>query len=116
MVAPAPGQAQAPDVTNQYGVRLFLHHNIRSSLTGFGYLEYARNPESDYRRYRLGWPGINYLARPWLQIWAGMASIYTVNENKPDQLELRPYVGPKIFLPNKRKMNLYNFTRYEYRN
>jgi hypothetical protein len=57
MAASAHGQEQTPDVTNQFGVRLFLHHNIKNSLAGFGYLEYATNPESDYRRYRLGWPG-----------------------------------------------------------
>jgi hypothetical protein len=102
-------------VTNQYGARLFLHHNIKSSLTGFGYLEYARNPEGAYRSYRLGWPGINYLAKPWLQIWTGLISVYTVNQYKADQLELRPYVGLKTFLPNKRKLNLYNFTRFESR-
>lgn len=116
LAASANAQEQAPDVTNQYGARLYVHHNIGSSLTGFGYLEYARNPESDYRRYRLGWPGINYLVRPWLQIWSGLDSVYTVDQHKSDQLELRPYVGPKIFLPNKRKLNLYNYTRYEYRN
>src|SRR5262249_36128032 len=51
----------------------------------------------------------------WFQIWTGLLSSYTVNQFKADQWELRPYVGAKIFLPNKRRMNLYNYTRYEYR-
>jgi hypothetical protein len=115
ITASAQAQGQAPEVTNQYDARLWLYHNISGALTGFGYLEYRRDPQDHYRNYRLGWPGITYLAKPWFQIWTGLVSSYTVNEYKADQWELRPYVGSKVFLPNKRKMNLYNYTRYEYR-
>jgi len=112
---PAPIHAQSPDVTNEYRVTLFPFHKINDHLTGFGYLGYVKNPDSDYSLYYMGWPGLNYQAKKWLQIWVGFFYIYTNNEFKADKFELRPFVGPKIFLPNKYKMNLYNFTRYEYR-
>ena len=115
MMAPRAARAQSPDVTNEYRVTLFPFHKINDHLTGFGYLGYVKNPDSDYSLYYLGWPGINYQVKPWLQIWTGLFYIYTNNQYKADKFELRPFVGPKIFLPNKRKMNLYNFTRYEYR-
>jgi hypothetical protein len=113
--APSSANAQVNPVTNEYRVTVFPYHNIRGKLTGFGYLGYVNNPQSDYATYYLGWPGINYTYKPWLQIWAGSMYIYTDNFHKGDKLELRPFVGAKVFLPNKRKMNLYNFTRYEYR-
>lgn len=31
-------------------------------------------------------------------------------------MELRTFIGPKFFIPNKRKMNIFSFTRYEQRN
>jgi len=115
--APPAGfsQSQNQNVTNEYRATLFPYHNIKGPWTGFGYLGYVVNPESDYRLYYVGWPGISYLAKPWLQIWTGFFYIYTDNFYKPDKFEVRPFIGPKFFLPNKRKMNLYNFTRYEYR-
>jgi hypothetical protein len=100
-------------VTNEYRVTIFPFHPISENLTGFGYLGYVNNPQNDYSTYYLGYPGLNYSIKPWLQIWTGLIGIYTNNHGKDDTLELRPFVGPKFFLPNRRKMNLYNFTRYE---
>ena len=44
-----------------------------------------------------------------------MISTYTDNEDSANQLELRPFTGVKLFVPNNIKWNIYNFTRYEYR-
>ena len=40
---------------------------------------------------------------------------YTDNRGAADQFEFRPYIGPKLFLPNKLQWNIYNYTRYEFR-
>jgi len=107
---------QSDQVTNEYRVTIFPFHPITENLSGFGYLGYVNNPQSDYSIYYLGYPGVSYTVRPWFQMWAGVLGIYTNNQGKQDTFELRPFVGPKFFIPNKRKMNLYNQTRFELRN
>ena len=44
-----------------------------------------------------------------------MVTEYTDNERSADKLELRPFAGVKLFVPNDIKWTLYNFTRYEFR-
>jgi len=110
------GCAQDNPVTNEYRVTIFTFHPLTENIAGFGNLGYSSNPQGYYETYTLGYPGITYTIKPWLQIWAIVLGIYTDNEGKPDTLELRPYVGPKFFLPNKRKMVIFNWTRYEMRN
>ncbi len=53
--------------------------------------------------------------RRWVQIWGGIVGLYTDNQASADKLEVRPFGGVKLFLPNHLKWNIYNFTRYEYR-
>ena len=109
--------AQDNPVTNEYRVTVFPFHPITENITGFGYLGYVNNPQSDYSIYYLGYPGISYSLKPWFQVWTGLIGIYTNNQGgKQDTFELRPFVGPKFFIPNKRKMNIFSFTRYEARN
>jgi hypothetical protein len=85
-------------------------------LTGFGYLGYSNNPQSNNSTYTLGYPGVSYTVKSWFQIWGGVRGIYTDNEGAEDTFELRVFVGPKFFIPNKRKMNIFSYTRYEARN
>lgn len=116
LIAAAPAFAQEDDVANEYRLTLFPNYPLGDRLTGFGYLGYVTNPDRDYKLYYLGWPGFAWTAKPRvLQIWAGLFGIYTDNGAKSDKLELRPFVGLKAFLPNDAKINLYNFSRYEYR-
>jgi hypothetical protein len=103
------------DKGNEYRITLFPSVKITEKFTGFAYLGYVWNPEKNYRTYYLGWPAGCYSAKSWLQLWGGLVGLYTSNENSADKLELRPFVGPKFFLPNKLKWNIYNFTRYEFR-
>ena len=113
-VGSLPARAQ-DDTGNEYRVTLFPSHRISDTVTGFAYLGYVWNPEKDYRTYYLGWPAGTYSPNEWLQVWGGLVGLYTDNENSSDKLELRPFTGVKLFLPNERKLNIYNFTRYEYR-
>ena len=114
-LAAGPLRAQEDDIGNEYRLTFFPYHRITDELTGSGYLGYVWNPEKDYRTYYLGWPVLSYAPVSWLQLWGGLVGLYTDNEDSADKLELRPFVGPKLFLPNKLKWNIYNFTRYEYR-
>jgi hypothetical protein len=108
-------RAQNDDhIGNEYRVTLFPYHRISDRLTGFGYLGYVNNPDKEYQTGYLGY-GANYSFNRAFQLWAGLIGTYTANENSADKLELRPFIGPKLFLPNDWKWNIYNFTRYEYR-
>jgi hypothetical protein len=103
------------DIGNEYRITLFPSHKVTDKIGGFGYLGYVWNPEKDYQTYYLGWPCATYTPEKWVQLWGGLIGVFTDNENKANQLELRPFAGVKLFLPNKINWNIYNFTRYEYR-
>jgi hypothetical protein len=122
LTLPVPQEAQStspPPWTNEYRVTLFPHYPIKGNLSGFSHLGWVKNPDSQYTNWYGGFPGFIYKARPWFQVWSGMLAIYTNNytkENgKQDTLELRPFIGWKAFLPNKKRWSIYNFTRWEFR-
>lgn len=106
---------KAQDKGNEYRITLFPSHKITDKITGFAYLGYVWNPEKNYQTYYLGWPAACYAPKTWFQLWGGLVGLYTKNESTSNKLELRPFVGPKFFLPNAMKWNIYNFTRYEFR-
>jgi hypothetical protein len=101
-------------LANEYRLTLFPYHRISEELTGFGYLGYVNNPDKDYQTGYLGY-GANYSLSESVQLWGGLIGTFTDNEHSADKLELRPFIGPKFFLPNDWKWNIYNFTRYEHR-
>jgi len=115
IVAALPARGQDEARGNEYRLTLFPYHRISDKVTGFGYLGYVNNPDKNYQTFYVGWPGVNYTINKSVQLWAGLVFTYTNYENSSDKLELRPFIGVKLFLPNKAKWNIYNFTRYEYR-
>ena len=115
LLCPLDARAQNDEsIGNEYRVTLFPYHRINDELTGFGYLGYVNNPEKQYQTEYLGYGG-SYSFNRSVQLWAGLIGTYTDNEHSADKLELRPFIGPILFLPNDWKWNIYNFTRYEYR-
>jgi len=115
IAAASPLCAADDDVSNQYRLTLSPHYPIRGNFSGFGELGYGWNPERDRQAYTILWPGVTYHAAQWARLSVGLRSIYTDNEDSPDKLELRPFAGVKLFLPNEFKWQLYNYTRYEFR-
>ncbi len=119
----APAFPQSADegtnVTNEYRLTVFPHYPIAGNLSGFGYIGWVKNPELDYTLWYGGFPDVIYSVKPWLQAWSALLAIYTDNatdlNGKADTLELRPFIGAKLFLPNSLKWNIYNFTRLEFR-
>ena len=103
------------DIGNEYRITLFPSHKVTEKIGGFGYLGYVWNPVKNYQTYYLGWPCATYTPKSWIQIWGGLIGVLTDYESKANLLELRPFTGVKLFLPNSLKWNIYNFTRYEYR-
>jgi len=103
------------DIGNEYRITVFPSHKISGNISGFGYLGYVWNPVKKYQTYYLGWPAGMYIPNKWLQVWGGIVMMFTNNEIASDKLELRPFTGVKLFLPNSMKWNIYSFTRYEFR-
>ena len=114
-VAACPVRAADDDRSNEYRTDVALEHPIAGDLTGLFDPGYRWNPDLEYRTFTILWPGLIYKAAGWAQVSVGLRTFYIDNENSADQLELRPYAGVKLFLPNKLKWNIYNHTRYEFR-
>jgi Protein of unknown function (DUF2490) len=115
LFAPA-ARAQNGDISDEYRLTLSPTHPISGDLTGFGELGFRWNPDLNYHTYVVGWPGLTYTATKWAQFTGGLRTFYTDNDSSAaNKLELRPWGGVKLFLPNGLNWNLYNYTRYEYR-
>jgi hypothetical protein len=110
-----PSLARATDdENNEYQLNVNAHARITDQFSTFGDFGYFRQPD-DYSKYRFGWPALIYRAKAWLQLSGGLDAYYTENFQSADTLELRPFAGVKLFVPNHAKILLYNHTCYEYR-
>jgi hypothetical protein len=104
-------------VTNEYRVALFPFYPITENLSGFGYLSYVNNPQGEYSQYHVGYPGFAYSLKPWFQVWGALIGNYIDNRGgREDTFELRPFIGARFEVANKRKTEFFNLTRYEARN
>jgi Protein of unknown function (DUF2490) len=115
LLTPLTADASSDGVSEIYRLTLAVNHPIEGNLTGGFSLDYFNNPNRDYQRYQITWPQATYAVMPWLQLSGGLLSRFTDNEGTADLLELRPYSGVKLFVPNPWQWNIYSYTRYEYR-
>lgn len=105
-----------PDVGDEFRETISTQHEIWDDFTGFGQFEYLDNPDLNYQTYDMTWPGVIYSPkRDWLQFSGGLGTYYTQNELKASTLELRPFGGVRLLLPNKHKWIIDDYIRYEYR-
>jgi hypothetical protein len=107
--------AAGDDIDNLYRFTVFPWYKLSDKFTAFARLSYSVDSGRDNRTLNFISPGVYYTPTPWLQVWEGMINRYVSKASAPDQLELRPYGGVKLFVPNDWKINFYNFFRYEYR-
>jgi hypothetical protein len=104
------------EITDQYRLTLELNARLTTNFSGSGTLGFFANPDLENQTYRLEWPNITYLPTHWLHVSGGLLTQYTDNHDSANELELRPFIGAKLFVPNKAKLTIFNYTRYEYRN
>src|SRR5579863_1111040 len=104
---------RAEDPSDENRLTLSVNHPISGDLSGFGELGFRWNPDEDYQAYTIVYPGLTYKAAKWLQFSAGLRTLFTDNDDKANSLELRPFAGIKLFLPNNIKWTIFNYTRYE---
>jgi hypothetical protein len=103
------------DITNEYRLTLVTSKPVTNKLILFGYLGVVKAPDKEVGTLYYSPPGIIYKPKPWVELWAGMFGLYNRYLNANNSWEIRPLTGVKFFVPNKAKMNIFNFTRYEYR-
>jgi hypothetical protein len=111
----AAARAQNGDISDEYRLTVSPQHPISGDLTGFGELGLRWNPDNNYDAFTILYPGLTYTAAKWVQFSGGLRTLYTHDEFTDSKLELRPFGGVKLFLPNGLKWNLFNYTRFEYR-
>ena len=102
------------DVTDNYRFTAFPYYKFSDKITAYAQLGYEFTPNQT-QTYNLLSPGMYYAFNPWLELWAGLNDRFNNNNDEANTFLLRPFIGPKLSIPNKWKWNLYNFTQYEYR-
>lgn len=110
--------AQPPDdedITNEYRATLVTSKPVSDKVVLFNYLGYVSSPDKKVKTLYYSPPGVIYKPKPWMELWGGVFGLYNWNENATDSWEIRPLVGAKFYVPNKKKLNIYNFSRFEYR-
>jgi hypothetical protein len=114
LISPSLLRAQDSDYSNEYHVSVLPYFLIYGALAGYGEFGYAYDPDMKYQRFIAEWPNLNYKAARWLQLCVGLRTQYKDNQTSANTITLRPYIGPKLFVPNSWKWDIYNYTRYEF--
>ena len=103
------------NVWNEYRATATTAMPVTDKLFLWQYTGYFLVPERKQNTLAISPPGIMYRVRPWMEVWLGVLPSYTDNYKKSNSWEVRGVAGIRFAIPNKRKLNLYSFTRYEYK-
>jgi hypothetical protein len=114
-MTPLIARGADPEITDEYRLTLELNARIITNFSGSGTIGFFANPDLENQTYRLEWPNLTWLPTHWFHASGGLLTQYTDNHDSANELELRPFVGAKLFVPNHIKWNFFNYTRYEYR-
>jgi hypothetical protein len=117
-----PAAAQDRNIWQEYRPSLVFAMPVNEKWIAWQYNVFVYSPEKKLTTLGITGPGITY--RPyakkgesgWLELWAGTLFAPTDNYHKSNSFEIRPVVGARVFMPpNEKKINIWNFGRYEYR-
>lgn len=111
----ASARAQDHDITNEYRTTLVTSKPVDEKVILFGYLGYVNAPDKSVKTLYYSPPGLIYKPKHWMEVWVGVFGLYNAIENAPNSWEMRPLTGLKFYLPNTKKLRVYNFSRFEYR-
>ena len=120
-ILPIHAAAQDKNIWQEYRPSLVFAMPINEKWIAWQYALGVYAPEKKLTTIGSAGPGIIYRPKAkkgdggWLELWAGTLFAFTDNYHTTNSLELRPVGGVKVFVPNKKKLNIYNFGRYEYR-
>jgi hypothetical protein len=115
VTAHAAAQEDEPEFTDDYRATLVITKRVNDKLVLFVYQGYANSPDKESSQIYFSPPGVIYKLKPWLEIWGTLTGVYTDNKQTSDSWELRPTASLKFLIPNKQKLKLYSFIRFENR-
>jgi hypothetical protein len=113
--------AQDRNIWNEYRPSLVFAMPINDKWIAWQYNVLVYSPEKNLTTLGITGPGITYRPKAsngeggWVELWAGTLFAPTNNYDTSNSFEIRPVVGVRVFVPNDKKLNIYNFGRYEYR-
>jgi hypothetical protein len=110
-----PAAAQDKDITNEYRLTAVSAIPINKKWIAWQYSMLLASSDKGVTTIALSPPGIIYKPKDWLELWAGMLPTYNNYYHTSNSWELRPLGGFRVYLPNEKKVNIYNFARYEYK-
>ena len=109
-----------PDITKQIWLDFDPSYAISKKVTLYGRFDVRTIfPQSWYRLITGG--GISYKHTPFWsekaeeEFHAGIGFFYTINNDNPNRLEIRPYQGYRLRWPNFARFTLQNYVRLEER-
>jgi Protein of unknown function (DUF2490) len=113
-------QTNMPAITKQIWLDFNPQYNINPKLIGYGDVD-VRTVFPQYWYQFITRGGIAYKRRLFFdknaeeEFHAGIGFFYTLNFDKPDRLEIRPYQGYKLTWPHFARFTLQNYVRLEER-
>jgi hypothetical protein len=113
---------QDKNIWQEYRPSLVFAMPINEKWIAWQYNVLVYSPEKKLTTLGITGPGITYRPKArkgeagWIELWAGTLFAPTNNYHTSNSFEVRPVVGVRVFAPpNKKKINIWNFGRYEYR-
>jgi len=107
--------AQNTDIWNEYRFTITSAMPINKKWILWQYTMVLTSPDKSVTTYAVSPPGIIYRPKNWIELWAGMMPSWNNNYHKTNSWEIRPLGAVKVYVPNDKKLNIYNFARYEYK-
>lgn len=113
--------AQDQNIWNEYRPSLVFAMPVNEKWIAWQYNVLVYAPEKKLTTLGVTMPGITYRPKAtkgdggWIELWAGLLFTSTDNYHTSNAAEIRPVVGARAFVPNLKKVNIFNFGRYEYR-
>jgi len=115
IVAVHAAAQEDPLITNEYRFTQLVTRPINEKVVLFTYSGYTRSPEKAFHSVYASPPNLVFIPKPWVEIYAALIVVYTDNKSAGDSWEFRPITGVRVYLPNKKKLNIFSWTRYENR-
>ncbi len=112
-----PNVARAQEeIHSEYRVTLVPTYPVSKKVFLTTYLGYVNIPNTNRVNYYLGAPLlVTYRPNPVIELMAGAFLVFSRINGDHDNNEFRPLAGLKLYLPNNHQMNIYSWTRYEFR-
>jgi hypothetical protein len=112
----ATAQDDEEDINSEYRITFVPTYPINKKLFLTSYLGYVKVPSTGAQTYYVGAPLlVTYRPNQVIELMAGAFVVINNLKTGDDNVETRPLAGVKFSLPNAHHLNIFSWTRYEYR-